>query len=314
MNMTGYEYEYLYALYLECMGYSQVEVTKRSGDHGVDIIARKFLKSYALQCKFHAKPLGNKAIQEVYSGANYYGCDHAIVVTNNTFTKSAIDEAQKLKVTLVPEKTVETLVKECTKKYKKGNINSKNELLSHLPINIQKAITSGNIAIIVNYENDKPNTSIIPINNDKQPISANNFIPTSKICPKCGREYLSHSAICAICGCQLINITSSEQQAVVSYSYHETTYSSSTIVERTYSNNTTKNKEQIQPETYQNIQISFWLCLFLGIFGAHKFYQEKPFLGFLYLSTLGLFGVGWFIDLITIASALEKASNKKNSN
>ena len=40
----------------------------------------------------------------------------------------------------------------------------------------------------------------------------------------------------------------------------------------------------------------FHLTLFFGIFGFHKFSINQVFKGFLYLITLGLFGVGWFFD------------------
>lgn len=45
---------------------------------------------------------------------------------------------------------------------------------------------------------------------------------------------------------------------------------------------------------------SFFLCLFLGIFGAHKFYEGKTGVGILYIFTGGLFAIGWIIDIITI--------------
>lgn len=44
------------------------------------------------------------------------------------------------------------------------------------------------------------------------------------------------------------------------------------------------------------------LSIFLGCFGAHRFYVGKIGTGILYLFTLGLFGIGAFIDLMTIAS------------
>ena len=44
------------------------------------------------------------------------------------------------------------------------------------------------------------------------------------------------------------------------------------------------------------------LCLFLGGVGAHKFYVGKAGAGLLYLFTLGLFGIGWLVDLILIAT------------
>lgn len=46
--------------------------------------------------------------------------------------------------------------------------------------------------------------------------------------------------------------------------------------------------------------ISFLLCLFLGYFGAHKFYEGKAGMGILYIFTFGLLGIGWLIDMIVI--------------
>lgn len=42
------------------------------------------------------------------------------------------------------------------------------------------------------------------------------------------------------------------------------------------------------------------LFLFLGVFGAHKFYQGKALMGILYLLTGGLCGVGLLVDFIII--------------
>ncbi len=46
--------------------------------------------------------------------------------------------------------------------------------------------------------------------------------------------------------------------------------------------------------------VSFFLCLFLGVLGIHKFYEGRVLLGILYLFTVGLFGVGVIIDLIVL--------------
>ena len=50
----------------------------------------------------------------------------------------------------------------------------------------------------------------------------------------------------------------------------------------------------------KNKWISFFLCLFLGVFGAHKFYEERILLGILYLCTAGIFGIGVIFDLIVL--------------
>ena len=49
-----------------------------------------------------------------------------------------------------------------------------------------------------------------------------------------------------------------------------------------------------------NKWIAALLCFFLGLFGAHKFYEGKIGMGILYLFTAGLFGIGAFIDFIVI--------------
>ena len=44
------------------------------------------------------------------------------------------------------------------------------------------------------------------------------------------------------------------------------------------------------------------LCIFLGYFGAHQFYVGNIGKGVLYLFTVGIFGIGWFIDVFKIFS------------
>lgn len=44
------------------------------------------------------------------------------------------------------------------------------------------------------------------------------------------------------------------------------------------------------------------LCFFLGMIGGHYFYVGNNKMGFIYLLTFGLFGLGWFVDIFRIAS------------
>lgn len=50
----------------------------------------------------------------------------------------------------------------------------------------------------------------------------------------------------------------------------------------------------------KNKWIALLLCFFLGMFGAHKFYEGNKKMGIIYLCTYGLFGYGWLFDWITL--------------
>ncbi|MDR2108298.1 MAG: TM2 domain-containing protein [Coriobacteriales bacterium] len=56
----------------------------------------------------------------------------------------------------------------------------------------------------------------------------------------------------------------------------------------------------LQPRSAKGWPTTLLLCLFLGIFGAHRFYVGKSWSGFLWLLTFGLLGLGWLVDLAVI--------------
>jgi restriction system protein len=86
--VSGTDYEYLCAALLRKAGWS-TQMTRGSGDQGADIVAKYGDKCIVIQCKFYAKPVGNKAVQEVVAAKQFVGADLAIVASNQTFTGSA---------------------------------------------------------------------------------------------------------------------------------------------------------------------------------------------------------------------------------
>ena len=99
-EMEGHDFEYYCADLLSANGFQDVEVTRGSGDFGVDILAKKEDITYAFQCKCYDKPIGVKAVQEVYAGKDYYDRMIGVVITNQYFTEPAVKLASKLNVIL----------------------------------------------------------------------------------------------------------------------------------------------------------------------------------------------------------------------
>jgi len=67
--------------------------------------------------------------------------------------------------------------------------------------------------------------------------------------------------------------------------------------------------ETSTPQNTHLKSIGYLLWLF-GFTGSHRFYYGKPVSGTIYFFTLGLFGIGWLIDVFLIAGMDEKADNR----
>lgn len=112
----------------------------------------------------------------------------------------------------------------------------------------------------------------------------NEILQPGKIfCKHCGQQIDQDCIVCPICGKQVEDLKSSQQPVVI--------------------NNTNTNTVDVKMENRgkeKNKWVAFVLCLFLGLVGAHKFYEGKILMGVVYIFTAGLFFVGWIIDLIAI--------------
>ena len=109
--MSGTEFEEFIALLFKKIGYSS-QVTKQSGDQGLDVIAIKNGSKIGIQAKCYSNTVGNAAIQEAVAGKSFYNCDKVLVVTNNYFTSAAIELAQANDVLLWNRDMLKEKIKE----------------------------------------------------------------------------------------------------------------------------------------------------------------------------------------------------------
>lgn len=105
----------------------------------------------------------------------------------------------------------------------------------------------------------------------------------NKFCEFCGNEVAIDAVICPKCGKQIEKLKSEEN-----YSNPQV------IINNNINNSNFKSRKKCDKPT------ALLLCIFLGTFGGHKFYEGKSGMGVLYILTFGLFGIGIVIDFISI--------------
>lgn len=108
-KMTGFEFEEFIGYLFKKIGY-EVIVTKKSNDQGIDIIVKDDFTKIGIQAKCYSGSVGNKAIQEAVAGKSYYKCDKVIVITNSSFTQSAIELAKCNNVGLISRKELSEMI------------------------------------------------------------------------------------------------------------------------------------------------------------------------------------------------------------
>lgn len=99
-DLSGPEFEKLLYRLFGAMGYT-VQPTGKTGDQGADLIANMNGQRIAIQAKCYAGAVGNAAVQEVISAQKFYDCNRAMVATNSSFTREAIDLARVSNVELI---------------------------------------------------------------------------------------------------------------------------------------------------------------------------------------------------------------------
>lgn len=110
----------------------------------------------------------------------------------------------------------------------------------------------------------------------------------TKFCKWCGEKIAVDAEICPKCGRRVEAAPTTTPQVVVNNSNQNVNAATSIA--------------SAAPLRAKNKWVAFFLCLFFGMMGAHKFYEGKTGMGILYLFTGGLFCVGVLIDLFAILS------------
>jgi Holliday junction resolvasome RuvABC ATP-dependent DNA helicase subunit len=99
-SMTALEFEEFVAALFRGKGYS-VELTQRSGDHGIDLLMRKDRQLIVVQCKRWQAPVGESVVRDFVGSLVGLGAEIGYVVASSTFTSKAYSFAQGKAVRLI---------------------------------------------------------------------------------------------------------------------------------------------------------------------------------------------------------------------
>lgn len=112
-RLSGIEFEKLCAAIISDMGF-QIELTKASGDGGIDIIARNSLPlyrgKYIVQCKRYSGTVGEPILRDLYGVVMSERANKGILMTTGTFTRSAIAFAEGKPLELIDISGIESLL------------------------------------------------------------------------------------------------------------------------------------------------------------------------------------------------------------
>lgn len=129
-----------------------------------------------------------------------------------------------------------------------------------------------------------------------------------KVCANCGGTISADSVFCTQCGARVGEVQYQQpqyQQAPPQYQqvppqYQQPQYQQAPPVYQQPPIIIQNTNTVVSGGNQKSKWVALLLCFFLGLLGAHKFYEGKVGMGILYLFTAGLFGIGAFIDFWVI--------------
>lgn len=110
-------------------------------------------------------------------------------------------------------------------------------------------------------------------------------------CINCGAALPENGAFCPSCGTPVA--PAGQPFPPQQPQYQQQQYQQPYPAQQQYDSAVYSDKEKL---------ITLLLCIFVGSLGVHRFYVGKIGTGVLWLLTIGLFGIGTLVDIITIAT------------
>jgi len=138
-KLKGSEFEEYLKNLFGLLGYTVIK-TSLSRDQGADLIISKDGEKVVVQAKKYEGKVSNKAVQEIVAAKNYYKANKAMVVTNSSFTKSAIDLALANHVELWDGKKLKNVIENLTTKNER---KEKDHFIGFLKKGKNKTLKSG---------------------------------------------------------------------------------------------------------------------------------------------------------------------------
>lgn len=122
----------------------------------------------------------------------------------------------------------------------------------------------------------------------------------TKYCKWCGNTIHVNAVVCPHCGRQVEELESQKKDQPIIINNNNNVSSSTSSSSSAAASAAVNNGGAYYHGKRVKKSVALLLCIFLGAFGAHKFYEGKIGMGILYLFTGGLLCIGWIVDIFKI--------------
>ena len=120
-SLRGVEFEESLGQLYSNLGYA-VEITKASGDGGVDLFLQKDEKVIVVQCKGHKKPIGVGTARDLYGAMMHFEANSAILACPAGFTAGVVKFATDKAIQLVSATELVAMAESASNHGKRGQV------------------------------------------------------------------------------------------------------------------------------------------------------------------------------------------------